>query len=115
MKTVYYNGRVYTGELPLRQAFAVEDGRFLQVGDDAQLLRLAGEAFTVREALDSFTVRGAEASFEETRKGRIAAGFLADFVVLGADPFETAPRELHRIPVLATYLGGRCVHAAQEA
>ena len=76
---------------------------------------LPREAFTVREALDSFTVRGAEASFEETRKGRIAAGFLADFVVLGADPFETAPRELHRIPVLATYLGGRCVHAAQEA
>ena len=41
MKTIFYNGQVYTGELPLRQAFAVEGGCFLQVGDDAQLLSLA--------------------------------------------------------------------------
>lgn len=41
MKTIYYNGQVYTGELPLQQAFAVRDGRFLQVGDDAQLLSRA--------------------------------------------------------------------------
>ncbi len=43
MKTVYYNGRVYTGTLPLCQAFAVEDGRFLQVGSDAELLASASE------------------------------------------------------------------------
>ena len=75
---------------------------------------LPQEAFTVQEALDSFTVRGAEASFEEDRKGLIREGYLADFVVLGQDPFATEPRELHRIPVLATYLGGRCVYRAQE-
>ena len=39
MKTIYYNGRVYTGQLPLQQAFAVEGKRFLQVGDTEQLLR----------------------------------------------------------------------------
>ena len=71
---------------------------------------LPQEAFTVQEALDSFTIRGAEASFEGNCKGRIREGFLADFVVLGRDPFETDARELHRIPVLATYLGGRCVY-----
>ena len=75
---------------------------------------LPGEAFSVQEALDSFTVHSAEASFEEDRKGRIREGYLADFVILGRDPFETAPRELHRIPILATYLGGRCVYAAPE-
>ena len=74
---------------------------------------LPGEAFTVQEALDSFTIRSAEGSFEESSKGRIADGYLADFVVLGADPFETAPTDIHRIPVLATYLGGRCVYSAE--
>lgn len=33
MKTIYYNGIVYTGELPLKQAFIVKDGRFIFVGD----------------------------------------------------------------------------------
>ncbi|MBO6041288.1 MAG: amidohydrolase [Oscillospiraceae bacterium] len=75
---------------------------------------LPQEAFTVQEALDSFTIRGAEASFEEDQKGLIREGYVADFVVLGRNPFETEPREIHGIPVLATYLGGRCVYQAQE-
>ena len=71
---------------------------------------LPDEAFTVQEALDSYTIHSAKASFDENRKGSIQAGYLADFVVLGQDPFETNVRELHRIPVLATYLGGQCVY-----
>lgn len=38
MRTTYYNGLVYAGELPLVTAFAVEDGRFVAVGSDAELL-----------------------------------------------------------------------------
>ena len=72
---------------------------------------LPQEAFTVREALDSFTIRGAEASFEESFKGRIAPGFLADFTVLDRNPFEAEPRSLHSIRVLSTWLGGRCVYS----
>lgn len=34
MKTVYYNGVVYTGEMPLQQAFCVEDGLITFVGND---------------------------------------------------------------------------------
>ena len=75
---------------------------------------LPQEAFTVQEALDSFTIRGAEASFEEDQKGLIREGYAADFVILGRNPFETEPREIHGIPVLATYLGGRCVYRNQE-
>ena len=40
MKKVYYNARVYTGELPLQQAFAVEEDRFCFVGTDAEALAL---------------------------------------------------------------------------
>ena len=75
---------------------------------------LPREAFTVQEALDSFTVRSAEASFDEHHKGRIRAGYLADFVVLGQDPFSCEPKDLHRIPILATYLGGDCVYRAPQ-
>ena len=67
---------------------------------------LKAEAFTVAEALDSFTKMGACASFEEEKKGQIRPGMLADFVVLGANPFETAPNKLKNIPILETYLNG---------
>ena len=70
---------------------------------------LPAEAFTVQQALDSFTKAGARASFEEAVKGQIRPGMLADFVVLGEDPFETDPGKLKDIPILATYLGGKQV------
>ena len=41
MKTIYLNGRVFTGALPLQEAFIVEEGRFLATGSDADILRLA--------------------------------------------------------------------------
>lgn len=44
MRTVYYNGEVYTGQLPLQQAFVVEDGRFLYVGDSQTALKMAGSS-----------------------------------------------------------------------
>ena len=34
MRTLYRNGKVYTGALPLVNAFAVEDGRFVFAGDE---------------------------------------------------------------------------------
>ena len=70
---------------------------------------LPGEAFTVQEALDSFTKMGAKASFEEAMKGEIKPGMLADFVVLGENPFETDPAKLKDIPIVSTHLGGRQV------
>lgn len=70
---------------------------------------LPEQAFTVKEALDSYTCAGAYASFEENSKGKIAPGMLADFVVLGENPFEVPPEKLREIPVRETYLGGRKV------
>ncbi len=72
---------------------------------------LPDEAFTVEEALNSYTSTAAYASFEEARKGRIAPGHLADFVILAADPFAADPAALKDIEVKATYLGGKCVYA----
>ena len=71
---------------------------------------LENQAFSVKEAIDSFTSASAHASFEEDIKGKIAAGYLADFVVLKEDPFSVDPRHIHDISIAATYLGGRCVY-----
>ncbi len=45
MKTVYYNGAVYTGEMPLCQAFAVENGIFTFTGTNEEAQ--AGACHTV--------------------------------------------------------------------
>ncbi|MCR5809702.1 MAG: amidohydrolase [Clostridiales bacterium] len=71
-----------------------------------------GEAFTVKEAIDSFTKEGAVSSFEENEKGFIRAGYLADFVIMESDPFESEAEELHEIKPKETYLSGRCVYKA---
>ena len=71
---------------------------------------LPDQAFTVAQALDTYTADGAIASFEERDKGQIRAGMLADFVMLGADPFAVAPDHIAQIPILATWLGGRRVY-----
>lgn len=71
---------------------------------------LPQESFTVQEALDSYTKMGAYASFEETIKGQILPGMLADFVILGDNPFGTASASIKDIPILETYLGGNRVY-----
>ena len=70
---------------------------------------LPAQAFTVREAIDSFTSASAYASSEECLKGSIAPGMLADFTVLGSDPFSEEPFSLSRIEVKSTWVGGRRV------
>lgn len=74
---------------------------------------LPEQAFSLKQALDSFTVMGAKASFEESSKGRIAAGLLSDFVILSGDPFLTPIEKLHEICVKKTFLGGKEVFSRE--
>lgn len=41
MRTIYYNGVVYTGELPLAEAFVVEGDRFIFAGSNRECEKLA--------------------------------------------------------------------------
>ena len=75
----------------------------------AEQAYLPHEALSLSQALLSFTAAGAYASFEENLKGRIRKGMLADFVVLGIDPFEINPEFLHKIPIRQTVLAGKQV------
>ena len=40
MKTIYFNGQIYTGQLPLLQAFGVENGRFFFCGSNEEAAAL---------------------------------------------------------------------------
>src|SRR5438309_4330738 len=66
------------------------------------------------EALALYTTLAAAATGESDRKSALAPGMVADFTVLGGDPLTVAPDALGGIPVLATYVGGRQVYAADS-
>lgn len=68
------------------------------------------EAFSVEEAIAGYTSDAAPASFDEARKGKILPGMLADFVVLGEDPFACPATGIAEIPVLETWVGGRLAY-----
>jgi len=67
------------------------------------------ERITVEEALRAYTAGAAYASFEEGRKGVLAPGRLADFVMLDRNLFDLAPEEIRHARVLMTVVGGRKV------
>ncbi len=68
------------------------------------------EAMTVEEALQSYTTESAHAAFEENIKGSIKPGYLADFVILSANPFDVAPNKLATIEPEKTFVGGKLVY-----
>ena len=63
------------------------------------------------EALRSWTIEGAYAAFEETRKGSLEAGKLADFVMLSADIMTIPSSEITRTRVMMTVVNGKIVYA----
>jgi predicted amidohydrolase YtcJ len=52
----------------------------------------------------------AYASFEESIKGSIEEGKLADLIVLSSDPHEVPPSKIGNIKVEMTIIGGRAVY-----
>ncbi|HEX4683922.1 MAG TPA: amidohydrolase [Gemmatimonadaceae bacterium] len=72
----------------------------------------ANQRITVDEALRVNTLNGAWASHEETLKGSIASGKLADFVVLGDDPHTVAAERIKDIPIVRTVVGGATAYQA---
>jgi predicted amidohydrolase YtcJ len=69
----------------------------------------ANQKVTVDEALRIATIHGAHASREETTKGSIAPGKLADFVILEKDPHDVPPDEIKQIRIARTVVGGNTV------
>jgi predicted amidohydrolase YtcJ len=66
---------------------------------------------TREQAIRLYTINNAFLTFEETRKGSLEPGKLADFIVIDRDILKCPVEEVKDIQVEATYLGGARVFA----
>lgn len=69
-----------------------------------------GERLTAEEAIRMYTSNAAFASFDETEKGTLEVGKLADLAILARNPMQVDPGSIASIPVLTTVVGGRIVY-----
>ncbi|MEX2147124.1 MAG: amidohydrolase [Candidatus Rokuibacteriota bacterium] len=67
------------------------------------------ERLTPLEGIRAFTINAAYASFEESIKGSIEPGKLADFAILDKDPCAVEPWAIRDIKVERTIIGGETV------
>lgn len=74
----------------------------------------APERIDAYAALQAMTTGPAHQMFEEGRKGRIAEGLLADFVVLSHDPLEVGGEGIRAIEVLETIKEGVTVYRPER-
>jgi len=72
------------------------------------------QKMTREEALHAFTLGAAYASFEESQKGSLEEGKLADFIVIDRDIMTCDEREIPGTKVLRTVIGGETVYEASR-
>ena len=71
------------------------------------------QKITVEEALRAYTVSGAYAAFEETEKGSLEVGKLADLVLLDRDLTAIPPEQIRDARVQLTVVGGKVIYERQ--
>jgi len=134
---IYYSGDRYLKTVPsfqLKHLYPIrtliENGVHVAAGSDCPVaqpdpmigiysaisrMSETGETLGVKEgispvdALRLYTDYVARTSFEETTKGSITPGKVADLVVLSDDPTAVPPEEVKNITVEMTILGGKVV------
>lgn len=68
---------------------------------------LPGEKVTPEQALTAYTAANAYAGYQEDRLGLLTEGYIADIVVLDADPMTVDVERIRDIKVLKTLVDGR--------
>jgi predicted amidohydrolase YtcJ len=74
-----------------------------------------GEKIGVDSALHCYTANSAYAGFQENSLGKIAPGYLADFVIFSDDLTQIAPDSIHNVRVVETVVGGKSRYQAEGA
>ena len=72
------------------------------------------QKISVEEAVRAYTVGSAFAEYQETVKGSITPGKLADVVILSGNIFKIDPKEIENVKVVLTLVDGRVVYEARE-
>ena len=67
------------------------------------------ERVNLEQAIVAYTSAAAYLLHDEANRGSLAPGLAADLVVLGRNLFETAPLEIHNVPVDMTLIDGKVV------
>jgi predicted amidohydrolase YtcJ len=62
------------------------------------------------EAIEAYTLGSAYAEFQESEKGDVARGKLADLVILSEDVFAVPPERIRQVTVDTTIVGGKVVY-----
>jgi len=70
------------------------------------------QKISITDALKAYTQGGAFSSLEENLKGKIAPGYLADFIVLSQDLFSIDPMKTYQTKVLMTIFDGKIIFDA---
>jgi len=68
------------------------------------------QKISVEEAVRAYTLGSAYAEFQESVKGSITVGKLADLVLLSRDIFKIDPKDIENVKVVMTLVDGRVVY-----
>ena len=68
------------------------------------------EKITLPEAIKAYTMDAAFAEFQESEKGSITPGKLADMVMVSDNIFELKPEAIRNVKVKTTIVGGKVVY-----
>lgn len=74
----------------------------------------ANQAMTVHEALRCFTLDAAYAAHQENTLGTLEKGKWADFILIDQDLLHMPVKDIYKIKVLQTWVGGRQVYPASK-
>ena len=119
----FYRGNEYS--LLFRQM--IDSKALLSFGSDANIVELnpllgihaavynetSKKGITVEEAVRAYTLDAAYAEFQETVKGSLTVGKLADLVILSENIFTIKPQEIDKVKVLQTVMDGKIVYTAK--
>ncbi len=128
MQPHLFSGGVFNNSQPYRDLLA--SGVILAFGSDASITDfnpLLGiyaanrgsssensQAISVEEAVRAYTIGSAYAEFQETVKGTLTVGKLADIIILSDDIFTIPTEKIRETKVLTTIVDGKIVYQNEE-